>query len=63
MYACKKCLVHLVDKETLVSKHFQGKTGQAYLFGKAYNIDYGPEKETIMVTGLHKIRSIKCIKC
>ena len=29
----------------------------------ALNIDFGPEKETIMMTGLHRIRSIKCKVC
>ena len=45
LYACKKCLTHIVDGKQLVSKKFHGKTGKAYLFEKAYNLDLGPEKE------------------
>lgn len=27
------------------------------------NVDFGPEKDKIMMTGLHKIRSVICKKC
>lgn len=30
---------------------------------RAFNIDLGPEKEQIMMTGLHKIRPVKCKQC
>ena len=26
-------------------------------------MDYGPEKEQMMMTGLHKIKTIKCKRC
>ena len=59
IYNCKKCLSPLVAQEQLVSKNFHGKTGKAYLFEKAYNLEMGQEKEQMMMTGLHRIRSIK----
>lgn len=63
IYCCKKCLNHLVDKEQLVSKNFHGKTGRAYLFNKVVNVDTGPEKDKMMMTGLHTVKSVMCKQC
>jgi hypothetical protein len=30
---------------------------------RAYNLELGAEKEQLMMTGLHRIRSVKCKKC
>ena len=32
-------------------------------FFRVYNVDMGAEKEQQMMTGLHKVRSIKCKQC
>jgi RNase P subunit RPR2 len=63
VYSCKRCCTHLVDKKELVSKNFHGKTGRAFLFNSAVNVDFGPEKDKIMMTGLHTIKSVICKKC
>lgn len=63
VYTCKKCKVHLVDQKQLVSKNFHGKTGRAFLFNQAVNVDYGPPKDKIMMTGLHTVKSLICKQC
>ena len=63
VYCCKRCQTHWVNKDELVSKSFHGKTGRAFLFNSAVNVDYGPEKDKIMMTGLHTVKSVICKKC
>lgn len=53
----------MVDKEQLVSKNFHGKTGKAYLFNQCINVDFGPEKNKVMMTGLHTVKSVICKCC
>ena len=63
VYSCKKCKAHLVDKNQLVSKNFHGKTGRAFLFNCAVNVDLGPPKDKVMMTGLHTVKSVICKQC
>tara|TARA_B110000285_G_C14941391_1_gene522181 strand:- start:407 stop:826 length:420 start_codon:yes stop_codon:yes gene_type:complete len=63
VYCCKKCKSHLVDKDQLISKNFHGKTGRAFLFNKAVNVDLGPPKDKVMMTGLHTVKSVMCKSC
>tara|TARA_B110001450_G_C17536276_1_gene446724 strand:- start:481 stop:843 length:363 start_codon:yes stop_codon:yes gene_type:complete len=63
VYCCKKCKSHLVDKDQLISKNFHGKTGRAFLFNKAVNVDLGPPKDKVMMTGLHTVKSVHCKSC
>eukprot|EP00356_Strombidium_inclinatum_P014204 CAMPEP_0170508202 /NCGR_PEP_ID=MMETSP0208-20121228/61578_1 /TAXON_ID=197538 /ORGANISM="Strombidium inclinatum, Strain S3" /LENGTH=182 /DNA_ID=CAMNT_0010790961 /DNA_START=42 /DNA_END=590 /DNA_ORIENTATION=- len=51
------------DVKWRISKTFTGGSGKAYLFDKCINIEFGPEKEKSMMTGLHRVRSISCIQC
>ena len=46
-----------------MSKNFQGRTGKAYLFNTAFNMDLGPPKDKQMMTGLHTVRAIICKGC
>ena len=63
VYSCKKCKTHLVDKDQLISKNFHGKTGRAFLFNLAVNVDLGPAKDKVMMTGLHTVKSVMCKSC
>lgn len=63
VYSCKRCAAHLVAKRHLISKNFHGKTGRAYLFYKATNVDLGPAKDKVMLTGLHTVKSVICKQC
>jgi hypothetical protein len=36
VYVCNTCNIHLAAKETIISKAFQGRHGQAYLFDEVY---------------------------
>lgn len=63
VYICKKCKIHLVSRNQLVSKNFHGKTGRAFLFNQAVNVDFGPPKDKIMMTGLHTVKSLICKQC
>ena len=63
IYTCKRCATHWVERKELISKNFHGKTGRAFLFNKAVNVDLGPEKDKIMMTGLHTVKSVICKPC
>jgi len=53
----------LVERKNIISKNFHGKSGKAYLFNRLINVDCGPEKEKELLTGLHTIKAVNCIKC
>lgn len=33
------------------------------MFNHVINVDFGPEKDKVMMTGLHKVKSVICIGC
>ena len=63
LYRCKKCKVHIVENKSIVSKNFHGKSGKAYLFNRLINIDCGAPEDKMLLTGLHTIKAVNCVKC
>jgi len=63
VYACRTCHTHLTTTNLLVSKHFTGKTGKAFLFSKVYNYTVGPEQQRELLTGKHICGDIYCVCC
>lgn len=50
---CKYCNVHLSKSDDVVSKHFQGQHGKAYLFNTVVNVLESEPDNRQMTTGLH----------
>lgn len=63
IYCCSECSTHITSQDALVSKSFQGRFGKAYLFKETVNIETGPEKVRVLLTGEHTIADVHCIKC
>ncbi|XP_073130205.1 protein yippee-like [Henckelia pumila] len=63
IYSCKHCGTHLASCEDIVSKSFQCKHGKAYLFSKAVNVTLGEKVERMMMTGIHVVVDIFCVRC
>merc|ERR1711991_755975 len=63
VYSCCKCGIHLTGEENIVSRSFQGRTGQAFLFDAVYNVSSGPCEDRILNTGLHKVADLYCRQC
>ena len=62
-YVCKGCKRHLAAYDSIVSKAFQGQSGQAYLFESAVNVYTGPKMERVLMTGLHVVCDLYCVHC
>ncbi|ESQ44855.1 hypothetical protein EUTSA_v10010822mg [Eutrema salsugineum] len=63
IYSCKHCRTHLSTHQDIMSKSFQCKYGQAYLFSKVVNISIGKKEDKMMLTGLYTITDIFCVGC
>eukprot|EP00035_Acanthoeca_spectabilis_P006358 m.123545 g.123545 ORF g.123545 m.123545 type:complete len:120 (-) comp13465_c0_seq2:151-510(-) len=63
IYSCAECSTHITRHDELVSKSFQGRFGKAYLFKDTVNLETGPEKVRVLLTGEHTIADVHCIKC
>ncbi|XP_019059304.1 PREDICTED: protein yippee-like At3g11230 isoform X3 [Tarenaya hassleriana] len=63
VYSCKICNTHLALYEEIVSKSFQCSHGKAYLFNKVVNVTAGEKEDRMMITGLHTVADIYCVKC
>lgn len=63
IYTCRQCHIHLASHSSIVSKAFQGRTGQAFLFDAVVNVETGPVEERNLITGLHKVCDIYCKSC
>ncbi|CAI9091692.1 OLC1v1026781C1 [Oldenlandia corymbosa var. corymbosa] len=63
IYSCKHCGTHLALCEDVVSKSFHCRHGKAYLFNKVANVTTGETEERMMMTGLHTVADIFCVKC
>ncbi|CAH1438737.1 protein yippee-like [Lactuca sativa] len=62
-YTCKHCKTHLALSDDIVSKAFHCKHGKAYLFNKVVNVTVGVKEDRLMMTGLHTVADIFCVKC
>ncbi|GER37958.1 protein yippee-like [Striga asiatica] len=62
-YCCKYCRSHLALVDDIVSKSFQSRHGKAYLFDKVVNVTAGAKEERMMMTGLHTVVDIFCVRC
>mmetsp|Transcript_18055 Transcript_18055/g.57752 ORF Transcript_18055/g.57752 Transcript_18055/m.57752 type:complete len:113 (-) Transcript_18055:20-358(-) len=63
IYTCERCHCHLARSDQLISKAFKGRTGTAYLFNEAINFTSGPLENRLLMTGLHVIADIYCVRC
>ncbi|XP_052174585.1 protein yippee-like isoform X2 [Diospyros lotus] len=63
VYSCKHCQTHLAVAEDIMSKLFHCKHGKAYLFDKVENVTVGEKEDRIMMTGLHTVVDIFCVRC
>ncbi|KAH0912182.1 hypothetical protein HID58_035503 [Brassica napus] len=55
IYSCKHCNTHLTKEQDIMSKSFQCRYGQAYLFNEVVNISTGNEEDRMLMTGLHTV--------
>jgi len=60
---CEQCKTHLATQDTIISKHFRGQHGKAYLFATVVNVIQEEAVERHMTTGRHEVRDIKCRQC
>uniref|UniRef100_A0AC34GPA5 Protein yippee-like n=1 Tax=Panagrolaimus sp. ES5 TaxID=591445 RepID=A0AC34GPA5_9BILA len=63
VYQCKSCQVYLTNQKEMVSPHFRGATGAAYLFTNVANIKHGEMQQRNMMTGKHYVRDVHCKAC
>ncbi|KAL2500542.1 Protein yippee-like [Forsythia ovata] len=47
----------------LISKSFHCRTGKAYLFDKVVNVTTGEKEERMMMTGVHTVVDVFCVRC
>eukprot|EP00815_Leptocylindrus_aporus_P008210 CAMPEP_0116052288 /NCGR_PEP_ID=MMETSP0322-20121206/1486_1 /TAXON_ID=163516 /ORGANISM="Leptocylindrus danicus var. apora, Strain B651" /LENGTH=190 /DNA_ID=CAMNT_0003535199 /DNA_START=194 /DNA_END=766 /DNA_ORIENTATION=- len=63
VYSCCQCRTHLTSHDDIISKSFHGRHGRAYLFDHCVNVTIGPAEDRILMTGLHSVNDIFCIRC
>ncbi|XP_025791660.1 protein yippee-like At3g08990 isoform X1 [Panicum hallii] len=63
VYRCKHCRTHLALADDIVSKDFYCKDGKAYLFDKVVNVSVGEKEDRMMLTGMHTVSDIFCVRC
>ncbi|EIE82563.1 hypothetical protein RO3G_07268 [Rhizopus delemar RA 99-880] len=63
IFGCSKCKTHLSTSASIISRQFHGQHGQAYLFESVVNVVFGKAEDREMVTGLHRVKDIACIRC
>jgi len=63
LYACVRCGCHLSRKDDVVSKAFHGRHGKAYLFERACNVEPSIMEDRALMTGLHTVADLSCIRC
>ncbi|KAJ8747211.1 hypothetical protein K2173_019509 [Erythroxylum novogranatense] len=63
IYSCKHCKTDLALSEDIISKSFQSRNGEAYLFDNVVNVIVGEKEERLMMTGMHVVVDIFCVKC
>ncbi|CAN8269459.1 unnamed protein product [Cochlearia groenlandica] len=62
-YSCKHCNTNLALFDNLISKDFQSRHGKAYLFTDIVNVYAGKKEDRTMMTGMHTVVDIYCVKC
>ncbi|GMH87425.1 hypothetical protein TL16_g10856, partial [Triparma laevis f. inornata] len=63
IYSCGSCRTHLTSSDDIISKSFHGRNGRAYLFDSGVNVTLGAEEDRMLMTGLHKVCDLKCVRC
>ncbi|RCV41352.1 hypothetical protein SETIT_9G128800v2 [Setaria italica] len=63
VYRCKHCRTHLALTDDIISKDFYCKNGKAYLFDKVVNVTVGEKEDRMLMTGMHTISDIFCVRC
>ncbi|GAB9469553.1 hypothetical protein Gpo141_00006829 [Globisporangium polare] len=70
VFSCRHCKTQLSCAEEIISKarpvvvtNFQGRSGKAYLFETAVNVNTGPPEERTLMTGLHVVADLYCNTC
>ncbi|KAF3550047.1 hypothetical protein DY000_02003939 [Brassica cretica] len=62
-YCCRHCKTDIALCDDVVSKSFQSRRGKAYLFSKVANVYAGKKEDRMMMTGMHTVVDIYCVKC
>ncbi|KAF8733812.1 hypothetical protein HU200_014662 [Digitaria exilis] len=63
VYRCKHCRTDLALADDIISKGFLCHNGKAYLFDKVVNVSVGEREDRMMMTGMHTISDIFCVRC
>lgn len=63
VYTCNECRTHFTSHDEILSKHFHGRHGRAYLFDQCVNVTLGPPEDRRLITGLHTVCDIFCRRC
>uniref|UniRef100_A0A0R3RYJ9 Protein yippee-like n=1 Tax=Elaeophora elaphi TaxID=1147741 RepID=A0A0R3RYJ9_9BILA len=63
IFSCDSCKAFLTNEDELISKHFTGSTGPAFLFDRVVNIEYSEMQLRTMITGRHIVRDVICKRC
>ncbi|VDK69266.1 unnamed protein product [Litomosoides sigmodontis] len=63
IFSCDGCKAFLTNEDELISKHFTGSTGPAFLFDRVVNIEYSEMQLRTMITGRHIVRDVICKRC
>lgn len=63
LYGCGVCKTYVTCQQELTSNAFNGSTGPATLFRRAWNVSHGELGKREMTTGLHIVRDVFCAVC
>ncbi|KJH47792.1 yippee putative zinc-binding protein [Dictyocaulus viviparus] len=63
LVVCRFCRTYLTNRSELISSRFQGSSGSAMLFHRAWNLDCSEAQHRDMMTGKHIVRDVKCRIC
>ncbi|KAG8341462.1 putative Yippee zinc binding DNA binding Mis18 centromere assembly [Trypanosoma vivax] len=62
-FGCGRCGAYLCNTNDVMSRHFHGKHGKAYLVSRCFNYYFGPPEEKELMTGTHIVRDVFCSTC
>lgn len=62
-FGCAFCSTHLCLESDVISKHFHGKHGSAFLVNRCENCYFGPQEQKELMTGTHIVRDVFCSFC
>ncbi|KHN82175.1 Protein yippee-like 5 [Toxocara canis] len=63
IFSCENCKAFLTNEDELISRHFTGSTGPAFLFDRVVNVEYSETQMRTMITGRHIVRDVMCKRC